>query len=69
MQYRIDGYVESAPQAHKVTSEGVLVKCCKAIGKMVGMPTEIGCQEQASNHSKRLSLRVMVVSIGVKLEY
>ena len=34
-----------------------------------GRPTEIGCQEQVSNHSKRLSLRVMVVSIGVKREF
>ena len=28
-----------------------------------GRPAEVGCQEQASNHLKRLSLRVAVVSV------
>ena len=29
-----------------------------------GRPVEVGCQEPASNHPKRLSLRVAVVSVG-----
>jgi len=33
-----------------------------------GRPFEIGFQEQASNHLKQLSLRVMVVSVEEKSE-
>lgn len=29
-----------------------------------GKPVEVGCQEQASNHPKRLSSRVAVVRVG-----
>jgi len=31
-----------------------------------GRPIEVGFQEQASNHSKLLWLRAMVVSVGAK---
>jgi len=31
-----------------------------------GGPVEVGCQEQASNHPKRLASRVLVVSVGEK---
>jgi len=41
------------------------LQCCEKDG---GRPAEVGCQRQASNHFKRLLLRVMVVSIEVKLE-
>ena len=30
--------IESAPQAHKVATKGFVVKCCKAVGKMVVGP-------------------------------
>ena len=32
--------IESAPQAHKVATKGFVVKCCKAVGKMVVGPPE-----------------------------
>lgn len=32
--------IESAPQAHKVVMQGIIMKCCKAIGKMVVGPPE-----------------------------
>ena len=36
----------------------------QAIGEDDGRPVEVGCQEQASNHPKRLASRVLVVSVG-----
>jgi len=35
----------------------------QAVGKMTERPVEVGCQEQASNHPKRLASRVLVVSV------
>jgi hypothetical protein len=36
---------------------------------MKDWPFGIGFQEQVSNHSKRLSLKVVVVSVGGKVGY
>lgn len=38
----------------------------RSYGKDGGGPTEVGCQKQASNHLKRLPLRVVVVSVEEK---
>ncbi|UYM15569.1 hypothetical protein [Endozoicomonas euniceicola] len=40
--------------------------CVEAIGEDGGRSAEVGCRKQASNHLKRLSLRVMVVSVEEK---
>lgn len=35
-----NGQVEGAPQAHKVMIKGLIMKCCKAIGKMMVGPSK-----------------------------
>jgi hypothetical protein len=48
------------------TPSGCTIVRCRSCRKDDGRPVEVGCQEQASNHPKRLSLRVAVVSVGEK---
>jgi hypothetical protein len=42
---------------------------CQSCREDDGRPVDVGCQEQASNHPKRLSLRVVVVSVGGNVEH
>ena len=56
---------ESAPQAHeRVVQEELLG--CKSCTKDEGRSFGVGFQERASNHSKLLRSRAVVVSVGVK---
>ena len=50
------------PQAHRRRVHDASAMLCKAMEKMTVGPVGVGCQEQASNHPVRLSLRVAVVS-------
>jgi len=54
------------PQARRARSDSrprSLVRSCR---RDDGRSVEVGCQEQASNHPKRLASRALVVSVGEK---
>ena len=62
-----DGITVSTPplptRNHQPCRLDVPSCAAEAVGKMTG-PVEVGCEEQTSNHPKRLTLRVSVGSVG-----